>query len=108
MEYLLAAQLSNLASGSVTAESLTKIMDAVEPSAQHKAKIDLLVECLGDKSLDQLIADGNEKMSALATVVAAPAAATAATAGSSAPAADKKEEAKEESASEAESVCFDF
>ncbi|XP_043485727.1 60S acidic ribosomal protein P2 [Polistes fuscatus] len=87
---------------------IEKILSSVGIEADNE-KLKKVINELNGKSIDDVIAQGSEKLSALPVGGAAPAAAAAPGAAAAAPAEEKKEEkkpAKEESESEDDDMGF--
>merc|ERR1711950_17782 len=101
MRYVAAALLAALGEKTIDAKNIKSILGSVGIEAESD-KIDLVVKELAGKSLEELIAEGQEKLASMPAGGgggAAPAAGAAPTAGgAAAPAAEeKKEEPEEES-----------
>jgi large subunit ribosomal protein LP2 len=96
--YLLAVLGGNAAPN---AASLQKILDSVGIEAD-KEKLDRVIKSLNGKSIDEIIAQGREKLSSMP--VGGGAAAAAAPAAGAAPAAEEKKEAKKEEKKEEEAL----
>ncbi|WFD40748.1 uncharacterized protein MJAP1_003737 [Malassezia japonica] len=100
MKLIAAYLLLSLANESPKAEDVTKLLGTVGIEADSE-RLEKLISELEGKNLQELIAEGQEKLASVPSggaVAAAPAAGGAAAGGDAAPAAEeKKEEEKEES-----------
>ena len=99
MRYVAAALLVGLAGGDVTAAAIEKILKAAGVDADS-AEVEKVVSELAGKNLEELLAEGKNKISSVPCGggAAAPAAGAAAPAAAAAP----KEEAKKEEEEEEE------
>ncbi|KAG5363590.1 60S acidic ribosomal protein [Yarrowia sp. B02] len=98
LKYLAAYLLLNAAgNASPSAADIEKVISSVGIEVDSE-RVAALLKDLEGKSVDELVAEGTEKLASVPSGGAAPAAAGGAAAGSSdAPAAEEKEEEKEES-----------
>ncbi|KAG5364833.1 60S acidic ribosomal protein [Yarrowia sp. E02] len=98
LKYLAAYLLLNAAgNASPSAADIEKVISSVGIEVDSE-RVATLLKDLEGKSVDELVAEGTEKLASVPSGGAAPAAAGGAAAGSSdAPAAEEKEEEKEES-----------
>ncbi|KAI8985880.1 60s acidic ribosomal protein-domain-containing protein [Pilobolus umbonatus] len=97
MKYL-ASYLLLVAGGKTapTAADIKALMASVGIEAEQ-ANLDSLINALKGKNVEELIAEGQEKMASVPTGSAVAASSGAAAAGADAPAEEEKEEEKEES-----------
>lgn len=100
--YLLAVLGGNAAPSNADIE---KILSSVGIEADS-ARVTKVVSELKDKSIEELIASGREKLSSMPAGGGAPSGAPAAAAAAAAPAAEKKEEKKEDTESEDDDMGF--
>ena len=105
MRYVAAALLLKLAGEDASAEKIEKILGSVGVECD-KTNMDLVLKNIAGKDLEELMAEGTEKLASVGGGCGGGAApATAAAAAEDAPAA-KKEEKKEESEEEDDDMGF--
>jgi len=95
MRYVAAALLVALGGNDVSEANIKKLLDVVGIEADSE-KMAMVVKELKGKSLEELIAEGQEKLASVPSGGAGGAAAPAAAGGAGGAAEEKKEEKKEE------------
>jgi large subunit ribosomal protein LP2 len=97
MKYLAAYLLLNAGGkASPAAEDIKSLLSSVGIESEEE-RVSSLISALAEKNIEELIAEGKEKMSSVPTGGAVAASGAAGAATSDAPAAEEKEEEKEES-----------
>lgn len=96
MKYLAAYLLLNAAGTTPSADKVKEVLSAVGIEAEEE-KVSALISSLEGKNVDELIAEGNEKLSSVPSAGPAPAGGAAAAAGGEEAQEEAKEEDKEES-----------
>ena len=104
MRYVAAALLLKLAGEDASAEKIEKILGSVGVECD-KTNMDLVLKNIKGKNLEELMAEGTEKLASVGGGCGGAAPAAAAAAAEDAPAA-KKEEKKEESEEEDDDMGF--
>jgi len=94
MRYVAAALLAAMGGQDVNEKNIKKILEVVGIEADSE-KLGIVVKELAGKNIDELLAEGSEKLASMPAGGGA-AAAGAPAAGGAAPAEEKKEEKKEE------------
>ena len=94
MRYVAAALLAAMGGQDVNEKNIKKILEVVGIEADSE-KLGVVVKELAGKNIDELLAEGSEKLASMPAGGGA-AAAGAPAAGGAAPAEEKKEEKKEE------------
>lgn len=95
-KYLAAYLLLNASGAAPTADKITSVLESVGIEVEE-SQVTELISALEGKSVEELIAEGNEKLASVPTGGAAPAAGASAGAAAEEAAAEEEEEAKEES-----------
>ena len=94
MRYVAAALLAAMGGQDVSEKNIKKILEVVGIEADSE-KLGIVVKELAGKNIDELLAEGSEKLASMPAGGGA-AAGAAPAAGGAAPAEEKKEEKKEE------------
>ncbi|KAI8371160.1 60s acidic ribosomal protein-domain-containing protein [Choanephora cucurbitarum] len=97
MKYLAAYLLLNVAGKANPAAADIKSLLSTAGIESDEERVSSLISALGDKNIEELIAEGKEKMSSVPTGGAVAAAGAASGAAAAAPAEEEKAEEKEES-----------
>jgi len=95
MRYVAAALLAAMGGQDVNEKNIKKILDVVGIEADSE-KLGIVVKELAGKNIDELLAEGSEKLASMPAGGGAAAGGAAPAAGGAAPAEEKKEEKKEE------------